>query len=192
MIIYALSAEAFSAAALGERILNLLRIGHETILTTEFQVATGDTFEGRLLGEVTCGYGLVAILYQRSPSEKAEFFPPEDIRLEAGSRLVVLATIGGLQNAEHGVAAEKSHLVRVRCASSDEAVFEGARIIARVSGCSLGTARAAMSRLPATLTQKLFWHQAQRLVRELRVAGVDAEVLPAESTCLGATSPSVD
>jgi Trk K+ transport system NAD-binding subunit len=117
MSIYALSAEAFAACALGERVLNLFRIGYETVLTTEFIVEPGDTLEGRLLAEVTCGYGLEAILYQCRPSEKAEFFPREDIRLQAGNRLIVLATLGGLQNAEHGVTAERSDQIRVcrRC-----------------------------------------------------------------------------
>jgi Trk K+ transport system NAD-binding subunit len=182
MSIYALSAEAFSAAALGERILNLLRIGHETVLTTEFQVQTGDNLDGRLLGEVTCGFGLVAILYQRVPSEQAEFFPPEDIRLEAGNRLVVLATLGGLQNAEHGVTAARDHKVRVLRASSEDAVFEGARTISRVTGCNLGTARALFSQLPA-LTPHLFPHQAQRLVRELGIVGVDAEAVTEKTAC---------
>src|SRR5262249_27898349 len=92
--VYALSAEAFAAGALGENVLNLLRIGPETILTTEFRVEEGDTFEGRLLGDATCGYGLAAIAFQRGTTEPVKFFPPEDIRLEAGNRLVVLATMG--------------------------------------------------------------------------------------------------
>src|SRR5262249_25541127 len=159
MSIYALAAEAFAAGALGENVLNLLRIGHETVLTTEFMLEAGDTFAGRLLAEATFGYGLVAILYQRKPSEMAEFFPPEDIRLEAGARLVVLATIGGLQNAEHGVTADKSHQVRILSVLSQEARFEGARTISRVTGCGLGVASALFGGLPATLSQALYQHQ---------------------------------
>src|SRR5262249_11786017 len=74
MSIHALSAEAFAAGALGENVLNLLRIGHETILTTEFFVQHGDTLEGHLLGDATCGYGLAAVAFQRSSSEPVEFF----------------------------------------------------------------------------------------------------------------------
>jgi Trk K+ transport system NAD-binding subunit len=177
MSVYALSAEAYAAAALGEKVLSVLRIGNQTVLATEYKVETGDTLEGRLLAEVTFGYGLVAIVYQRSPSDVPEFFPSDDIRLEAGGRLVVLATIDGLQNVEHGVSAERSHLVRILRAFSDEAVFEGARTISRVTGYNLGTARELMSRLPATLPIGLFLHQAERLVRELGVLPVDAEVV---------------
>ena len=176
--IYALSAEAFAAAALGERILNLLRIGHETVLTTEFTVERGDTLDGRILAEVTCGYGLAAILYQRTPGDKAEFFPPEDIRLQPGNRLVVLATIGGLQNGEHGTIAEKTHQVRISSVRSTQAAFEGARTISRITGCELGSALALLSAIPAMLEQPLYGQQALRLVRELGADGVEAEVLP--------------
>lgn len=175
--IYALSAEAFAATALGENVLNLFRIGHETVLTTEFIVETGDNLEGRLLTEATCGYGLAAILYQRVPSEKAEFFPSEDVRLEVGNRLVVLATMGGLQNAEHGIAAERTHRLRVLKVQSEHAAFEGARIISRITRCNLGMVSALLKELPATVPQVLFEHQARRLATELREAGVHTEVL---------------
>jgi Trk K+ transport system NAD-binding subunit len=178
MSIYALAAEAFAAAALGEKVLNLLRIGRETVLATEFIVGTGDTLEGRLLSEVTSGYGMAAILYQRGPSEKAEFFPPEDIRLHPGNRLIVLATIGGLQNAEHGITGERTEQVRIVSALMKEAAFEGARAVSRVTGCNLGTASALFGELPALFPYPLFPHQAQRLVRELKIVGVNAEVLP--------------
>jgi Trk K+ transport system NAD-binding subunit len=190
--IYALSAEAFAAGALGENVLSLLRIGNETVLAIEFFVATGDTLDGRLITEVTCGYGLVAILYQRCPSEKAEFFPPEDIRLENGNRLVVLATIGGLQNAEHGVTAERTHQVRLLSALSDKAKFEGARIISRVTGCSLATASASVAALPGIIPHAFFQPQAKRLARELRVVGVDAEVLAARVGRVEPNAQSVD
>jgi Trk K+ transport system NAD-binding subunit len=178
MSVYALSAEAFAAGALGENVLNLFRVGHETVLTTEFMVTAGDTLDGRLITEVTCGYGLVAILFQRRPSEKAEFFPPEDIRLEPGNRLVVLATIGGLQNAEHGVVADRTHKVRLLSVLSNQVRFEGGRVISRITGCNLGAANALFADLPATIPQALFLHQAQRLVRDLTVTGVEAEIMP--------------
>ena len=191
MSVYALSAEAFAAGALGENILNLLRLGHETILTTEFIVEPGDTFDGRLLGDVTCGYGLAAIVFQRSTSDPVEFFPPEDIRLEVGNRLVVLATIGGLQNAEHGVTAQRTHQIRVLKVHSEDAAFEGARAISRITGCNLGAAGALFGELPAILPQLLFRHQARRLARELGMIGVNAEVVPAQSPA-GAGIPSCD
>ena len=175
--VYALAAEAFAAAALGEKIISLLRIEGQTVLATEYAVEEGDTLQGRLIGEATCGYGLVAILYQDKPSDKPEFFPSEDIRIDAGSRLVVLATMESLQNVEHGVMAGRDTRVRVLKAATEAAAFEGARTLARVTACKLGVARELMAQLPATLPVELFRHQAERLVRELRVAGLDAEVI---------------
>jgi hypothetical protein len=160
-------------------VLSLLRIGHQTVVAVEYAVEAGDRLEGKLIADATYGYGLVAILYQRNPSVKAQFFPSEDIRLEVGSRLVVLATMGGLQNVEHGESAERDFRVRILRAGSHDAEFEGARIIARVTGCELGAARGQLSHPPATLGLGLFRQQASRLVRELRVAGVEAEVLSA-------------
>jgi Trk K+ transport system NAD-binding subunit len=177
--VYALAAEAYAAATLGEKVLSLLRIGHQTVVAVEYAVEAGDRLEGKLIADATYGYGLVAILYQRNPSVKAQFFPSEDIRLEVGSRLVVLATMGGLQNVEHGESAERDFRVRILRAGSHDAEFEGARIIARVTGCELGAARGQLSHPPATLGLGLFRQQASRLVRELRVAGVEAEVLSA-------------
>jgi Trk K+ transport system NAD-binding subunit len=177
MSTYALSAEAYVAAAFGEKVLSLLRIGDQTVLAIEYALEAGDRLEGLLIGEATHGYGLVAILYQRNPSEQAQFFPSEDIRLEAGSRLVVLATIGGLQNVEYGMSAEKAFHVRILRAASADAEFEGVRTIARVTGCDLATARTQLTQIPTKLTLDLFRQQALRLVRELSIAGVEAEVL---------------
>lgn len=156
--------------------LSLLRIGHETVLAVEYTVEEGDTLNSRLIADVTYGYGLVAILYQRNRSEEARFFPSDDIRLEVGSRLVALATIGALHNVEHGISTERNFEVRLLRAISREAEFDAARIIARVTGCELGSARTQMNQLPSTLPLGLFRPQALRLVHELRVAGVEAEV----------------
>lgn len=177
MSVYALAAEAYAAATLGEKVLSLLRIGHQTVIAVEYAVQSVDQMEGKLIADVTYGYGLLAVLYQRNPSVKAQFFPSEDIRLEVGSRLVVLATIGGIQNVEHGVSAERNFRVRILHAVSHDAEFEGARIIARLTACELGTARTQLSGLPATLSPGLFRQQASRLVRELSTVGVEAEIL---------------
>jgi len=176
MSIYTLSAEAYAAAALGEKVLSLLRIGHETVLAVEYTVEEGDTLNGRLIADVTYGYGLVAILYQRNRTEEARFFPSDDIRLELGSRLLTLATIGALHNVEHGISAERTFHVRLLRTISRDAEFDAARVIARVTGCELGAARMQMNQLPGTFPIGLFRPQATRLVHELRVAGVEAEV----------------
>ena len=89
----------------------------------------------------------------------------------------MLATIGGIQNVEHGVSAERNFRVKILHAVSHDAEFEGARIIARLTACELGTARTQLGGLPATLSLGLFRQQASRLVRELGTVGVEAEML---------------
>jgi len=178
MSAYALAAEAYAGAALG-KVLGLLRIGPETVLATEYRVEPGGTLINRLVAEVMYGYGLIVVMYQSQGSDRPQFFPPEDTRLEAGARLVVLATSEGLQNVEHGRIADKPFQVRLVRTISPQGEFDGSRTIARVTGCALGTARAQMGQLPTTIPG-LFHPQAARLVRELRLAGVEAESVPPE------------
>ena len=57
--------------------------------------------------------------------------------------------------------------MHVDSAVSQEAGFEGAIAIVRISGCDLATAQRIVNSLPATLDVPLYEHQAERLVREL-------------------------
>jgi hypothetical protein len=106
--------------------------------------------------------------------------PTDDIHLAVGDRMVVLATSNGLQRIEQGIinSSIKSWRVKVEKALTQEAIFEGANAIARISGCDLSTARALMHNLPGTLQVPLYKHQAQRLVRTLSKAQVKARVVP--------------
>ncbi|MDB9445554.1 hypothetical protein [Anabaena sp. CS-542/02] len=52
--------------------------------------------------------------------------PFSDIKLAAGCRLVVLATMEGLQGVEHKTMLPRQYLLRVEQAMSEAAVFEGA------------------------------------------------------------------
>ncbi|UBF25721.1 NAD-binding protein [Kovacikia minuta CCNUW1] len=174
---YALAAEAFVGAAFGENILNLFRLNDRTTLVTEYQIEADDTLTGKLLAEIAYGYGVVPILHQKSHYRFARLMPSDDVRLQAGDRLVVLATIEGLQRVEQGKTLPPTWQVQVETALSQEALFEGATTIARVSGCDLSTARTVMEQLPATLPTPLYRHQAIRLVRELSKAQVKAQVV---------------
>jgi hypothetical protein len=104
--------------------------------------------------------------------------PSDDIRLELSDRLVVLATIDTLQQIERGEIAPRNWQVQVDKALSEDAVFEGAMAIARVSGCSINVARELMNHLPGLLQFLLYKHQAQRLVRELSKSQVVAHLVP--------------
>jgi Trk K+ transport system NAD-binding subunit len=175
---YTVAAEAFAGAAFGEKIINLFRFNERTILVTEYQIEVEDTLNGLLLAEVAYGYGVVPILHQK-PNYTSVLLPLEDYRLAIGDRLVILATIEGLQRIEQGKL--NSHLrcwqVLVEKALTQDAVFEGANVIARISGCSLATARNLMKGLPQLFSVPLYKHQAQRLVRQLNKIMVKAHLV---------------
>ncbi|MBF2064919.1 MAG: NAD-binding protein [Calothrix sp. C42_A2020_038] len=173
---YALSAEAFVAAAFGENILSLFRLNDQTTLVAEYKIKTDDTLNNKLLAEVAYGYGVVPIMYQKATGDPVKFMPSDDIRLAVDDKLVILATIEELQKIEHGIIGHKNWLVRIEKSVSNDATFDGAAIISRISGCDMVTARTTMSQLPQTLQYPLYKHQAQRLVNELSKAQVVARV----------------
>jgi Trk K+ transport system NAD-binding subunit len=174
----ATAAEVFVGAAFGEKIINLFHLNNQTILVTEYRVESGDTLNDLLISEVACGYGVIPVLHQKFP-QSAVFFPSEDLKLSAGDRLVVLATIDALQRVERGATSiyPKQTLVRIDKALTSDAVFDGANTIARISGYHLSLARNLMNSLPQTLPLPLYKHQAQRLVRELRKILVQARIV---------------
>ncbi|MDZ8054450.1 MAG: NAD-binding protein [Aulosira sp. ZfuVER01] len=175
--VYALAAEAFVAAAFGENVLNLFRLNGQTTLVTEYQIETDDTLNGKLLAEIAYGYEIVPILHAKASQSTSKFMPSDDIKLAVGDRLVVLATIEGLQRVERGAIASGQLLVRVESALSSEAAFEGAAVISRISGCDMHLARTLMSQLPGTLQYPLYKHQAHRLVSELSKSQVQAHII---------------
>ncbi len=177
--VYTLAAEAFAAAAFGENILELLHLNNQTTLVTEYHVEAGDSLNGRLLAEVAYGYGVVPILHQRKATKSTEFMPKDDIPLQVGDRLIVLATIEGLQNVEQGKSGIRSWLVRVETALTKEAAFDGAMTIARISGCGIPMAHSLMNDLPGTLQFPLYKNQAQNLVHELTRVRVIAHLIQA-------------
>jgi Trk K+ transport system NAD-binding subunit len=174
--VYALAAEAFSAAAFGENIVSLFRLHNRTTLVTEYSIESEDSLQGQLLAEVAYGYAVIPIFHRRGDQQSGTFMPSDDIRLQAGDRLVILGTINGLQQIEQGNRQLPRMQVRIERAVSEEARFEGAGAIARICGCELGVARSLMSQFPATVPHLLYWQQAQRLMRELSKIQVAARL----------------
>jgi Trk K+ transport system NAD-binding subunit len=172
--VYALAAEAFAAAAFGENVHDLLHIDDRAALVTDYKVEGGDTLVGKLIGEVAYGYGVVPLLLQRDETKPVEFFPSDDVRLQQGQRLVVLASIEGLRSIELGTPRAPSCRVHVDAAGGEDGAFDGAMALARISGCDVALAQEVMRALPATLTTELYEHQAERLVRELGKVRVTA------------------
>ncbi len=169
--VYAVAATAFAGAAFGENILNLFRLGDNTILVTEYQIQTGDTLNGLLIADIAYGYGVIPIIYQQ-PNHASVLLPIDEPPLKIGDRLVVLANIDGLRRIEQGRlnVGAKQWQIRIEKALALDAIFEGANIIARFTGCSLTLARETMNNLPQTLPVWLYQHQAYKLVKELKKA----------------------
>jgi hypothetical protein len=61
----------------------------------------------------------------------------------------------------------KNWQITIERAINEEAIFEGANVISRISGCPLNTARELMNNLPGVLIFSLYKPQGQRLVRAL-------------------------
>nr|WP_278003494.1 NAD-binding protein [Nodosilinea sp. TSF1-S3] len=172
----ALSAEAFAGAAFGEHVIGLFRLYDQTVLITQYQVEPGDTLVGMLLAEVAYGYGVVPLWHQ-AQSQPGKIMPSDDLRLQPGDRLVVLATISGLRRIEQRELAPRTWYLHLEKAFTTDALFDGAAEIARVAGYRLGTAREFMARLPGVLPLPLYRHQALRLSRLLTRAQVKTEVV---------------
>ncbi|MCX7597099.1 MAG: NAD-binding protein, partial [Fischerella sp.] len=179
---YSLAAEAFAAAVFGDHILDLLRLNDQTVLVAEYYVQPEDSLQGLLLAEVAHGYGVVPILYQDYTQTAALLLPSDDTKLKAGDRLIVLATVDSLHQIDRGEKLPRQWQVHVKGAATKSAVFEGARTITRIAGCSISTATEVMNHLPAVVPIPLYKHQALRLVRELSKIQTQAHLMPFSST----------
>jgi Trk K+ transport system NAD-binding subunit len=171
---YELSAEAFAGAAFGENMLGLFRLNHQTILVAEYQVEQGDTLEAKLLAEIAYGYGVVPIYYQKGSialqGETSEvFMPADDLRLHEGDRLIVLSSINGLRRIERGeLMPPSSWRITAQAPLNESFLHYCGNDLARISGCSLDTARAFMDNLPGSITLPMYDYQAHHLLEELR------------------------
>lgn len=175
----AISAEAFAGAAFGEHVLSLFRLYHQTVLVTQYSIEAEDTLNDRLLSEVAYGYGVVPLWHQR-PGKGETVMPSEDLRLQPGDRLVLLATIRGLRRVEQGELAQPRWGVFVEHALTTDALFDGAAELSRIAGYSLGAAREFMAKLPSHFPKPLYHHQALRLVRLLNRCQVTARSVQPE------------
>lgn len=177
----ALAADVFAGAAFGEHILGLFRMGTQTVLVTEYLIETGDSLCGRLLAEVTYGYGVTPLTYRPHDKTAPILFPGNELRLVAGDRLVVLATINSLQRIERGDTRSPDCQVMVEKALNADAAFAGGNLIAQIVGCELSVARQVMEQLPAFMPCLLYRHQARHLIRQLSRARVYSRFVPPTS-----------
>ncbi len=175
---YSVAAEAFVGAAFGENIISLFRLHNQTILVTEYLIETGDTINGLLLADLTYGYGVVPIFYHKPP-HYSRFMPSNDLIVNVGDRLVVLANIEGLKKVEQGLlnTEAKSYFIYIEKIFNSDASFEGANTISRISGCQLGLARDSLKHLPTTLNIPLYKPQAEYLVKSLNKLQIKAYLI---------------
>ena len=186
---YAIAAEAIAGAAFGENISSAFHLDERSALVTEYLVQPGDTLISRTLATIAYGYGVAPVLYKHG--DEIRFNPPDDIRLEAGDQIVVLATVEGLRRVEHCQIVQPDWVLWIDTAPSSDAAFDAANLIARLSGCSLALARSTMSSLPARLDVALYEAQGTRLARELKKLLVHSRLersfRPAESVAVEKT-----
>lgn len=168
-----LAAEAFAGAAFGENILGLFRLNQQTILVTEYIISANDTLVGKLLYQVAYGYGIVPVFHYRSTQSLGEdaaeqLFPSDERQLCEGDRLVVLASLNGLRRIEHGeLAPPKRWQLTVQKPLNQSFLHYCGNDLARISGCSLNTARAFMQNLPGSIDLLMYDYQADKLQEEL-------------------------
>lgn len=200
LCVYALSAEAFAGAAFGENILSLFRLANQTILVTEYHIEATDTLHGKLLAHVAYGYGVVPIAYQSHADSHLKLMPADDIRLQVGDRLIVLATIQGLQKIEWGtITPPRRWQLQAHRPLNAGATYYAGNTLENIAGCELSEARAFMDHLPENpdipriMELSLYDHQAAHLLRKLRKL-LPVQLIPIDqlteqnsSTCEGSS-----
>ncbi|UIE40088.1 NAD-binding protein [Leptodesmis sichuanensis] len=175
LCVYALSAEAFAGAAFGENILSLFRLANQTVLVTEYHIEAADTLHGKLLAQIAYGYGVVPIAYQSHADSHLKLMPADEIRLQVGDRLIVLATIQGLQKIEWGtITPPRRWQLQAHRPLNAGATYYAGNTLENIAGCQLSEARAFMDHLPenpaipGVMELSLYDHQAAHLLRKLR------------------------
>ena len=168
---YALSAEAFAGAAFGENILGLFRLNDQTILVAEYAIESGDTLNGRLLAEVSYGYGVVPILLKTKNLQKDGrdiLMPDDNICLAVGDHLYVLSSINGLRRIERG---DRTALRQWRLSAdmplNREVLLEAGNRLSQMTGMNITQCREFMNSLPNEIELPLYDYQAYRIMQDL-------------------------
>ena len=121
----------------------------------------------------------MVVIFYENISQEINLMPSPETRLKVGDRIIVLATVDGLKRIEQGniLLTSRCWSVKIHAIPNQDAAFEGANAIARISGCDLGLARRLIKSLPRTLPMPFYQHQAQSLIRELRKILIKAELI---------------
>lgn len=180
---YQLAGQAFAASALGEQILGLVQTADHSIFVADYEVDTNRHLTNRVIGSIAYGFGVIPVFLRRSPDStherKSITFPSDDLRLEAGDHLTVLATINGLRRIEHGeFSPPRRWTLTAQPPLTAEFLHTAGSELSRLSGCPLTTAREFMESLPKSIELEIYTHQAKRLRQSLSKQ-LDFELVPA-------------
>ncbi len=135
-----LVADSVVATAFGERVEGVLRIGSNNLLLVRYQLVSGDTLCGNSIARLENGYGVTVVSLRRHRSHTHLSLPPNQLMLDAGDQLLVLATMAGLRRIEGGIASAPDSRLRIRgpVHVSPESLFELHQLLARRMGCAIG------------------------------------------------------
>lgn len=172
-----IAAQAITGAAFDETILTAFDLAGRTVLVTEYLLKPGDGLVDRQLAELAYGYGIAPLTHER---DAENWRPTDDVRLQAGDKIVVLATVDALRRIEHGELQPPTHRLFIENCRGPEVAFEAGNIIARIAGCDLSMARRTLSELPCELRTLVYKQPGSRLVRELRNLGVTAHLVASQ------------
>lgn len=171
---YELSAEAFVGSAFGENILSLFRLNNQTILVAEYFISQADTLVNKVLAQVAYGYGVVPVFHRKGRTvmegEVQEgFMPYDDMKLQAGDRLVVLSSINGLRRIERG---ELLPPPRWQLSASKPLnqtfLLDARKDLSKIANYDWQQAGHFLDNLPNQIELSLYTYQAYRLEQELR------------------------
>lgn len=174
-----LAAEAVVATALGERVREVLRVNDTHLLLTDYQVEAGDTLEGRSLGQVAEGYGVLPVALIGGPQAAMVALPEPDRVLKAGSNLLVLAALEGLRAVEAGRMAPPRWRVELRGMGVASDRFEAQMLLARHLNRPPREVAALLDGPEGTRqTPPLHQGQGFELHAALRRMGIDCALVP--------------
>ena len=182
-----IASQAFAAAAVGGKVLDLFQLRQRTVFVVEHEVRAGDGLDGRLLSEAAEGYAVVPVSYATAGREP-RFWSPADqgVRLHAGDRVVVLGPSRSLQWIERGVPRPRGTRLRITSRRPYADAIALASLLAQHTSLALEEARATVESLPHELSEPLYPHQARRLKAALEASGATVELVETDVDADGA------
>jgi hypothetical protein len=173
-----LAAEAFAAAAFGERVAGLFYLFDRTVLVVHYRIVSGDTLAGLTLGEAAYGFGLLPLVLKDPERPYLLWTFDDGLVLKAGQELTVLAETDGLRRVELGRRRSPTHEILIPGPVDPACLNEAVQALERIAGLDPDQARDLMDRLPARLPGRYYLHPGRILVQALGRSGIKARLSP--------------